>query len=140
MFGNGDGGGGPSAVMLERLRRTRATGLHSDRSGEQLPLVKTGFSLSEFFEHTRKQTDNGKSLPAWYVCVCSLGITLLTSRVGELYLERHRAVQTSQARTKRNFRISEHLIREAEYISTLASIQTEYSYPKEVSHQVQREV
>jgi len=67
MFGNGDGGGGPSAVMLERLRRTRAAGLHSDRSGEQLPLVKTGFSLSEFFENTRKKTDNGKSLPAWYV-------------------------------------------------------------------------
>jgi len=67
MFGNGDGGGGPSAVMLERLRRTRAAGLHSDRSGEQLPLVKTGFSLSDFFESTRKKTDNGKSLPAWYV-------------------------------------------------------------------------
>lgn len=65
MFGNGDGGGGPSAVMLERLRRTRAAGLHSDRSGEQLPLVKTGFSLSEFFENTRKKTDNGKTLPAW---------------------------------------------------------------------------
>jgi alpha-mannosidase len=67
MFGNGDGGGGPSAVMLERLRRTRAAGLHNDRSGEQLPLVKTGFSLSEFFENTRKKTGNGKSLPAWYV-------------------------------------------------------------------------
>jgi alpha-mannosidase len=67
MFGNGDGGGGPSAVMLERLRRTRAAGLHSDRSGEQLPLVKTGFTLSEFFENTRKKTNNGKSLPAWYV-------------------------------------------------------------------------
>lgn len=48
-----------------------------------------------------------------------------------MYLERHRAVQTSQSRTKRNFRISEHLIREAEYVSTLASIQTSYSYPKQ---------
>lgn len=65
MFGNGDGGGGPSAVMLERLRRTRAAGLHSDRSGEQLPLVKTGFTLSEFYEHTRKKTDNGRALPTW---------------------------------------------------------------------------
>jgi alpha-mannosidase len=49
-----------------------------------------------------------------------------------MYLERHRAVQTSQSRTKRNFRMSEHLIREAEYISTLASIQTAYAYPKQV--------
>lgn len=73
MFGNGDGGGGPSAVMLERLRRTRAAGLHSDRSGEQLPLVKTGFTLSEFFENTRKKTDNGKSLPAWCVSRLTCG-------------------------------------------------------------------
>lgn len=58
---------------------------------------------------------------------------MLIYRVGELYLERHRAVQTSQARTKRKFRVSEHLIREAEYVSTLASIHTKYSYPKEVS-------
>lgn len=65
MFGHGDGGGGPSAVMLERLRRTRAASLHSDKSGAELPLVKTGFTLSEFFEHTRKKTDNGKILPAW---------------------------------------------------------------------------
>lgn len=72
MFGNGDGGGGPSAVMLERLRRTRATGLHSDRSGEQLPLVKTGFTLSEFYENLRKKTDNGKILPTWCVAPSSL--------------------------------------------------------------------
>jgi len=92
MFGNGDGGGGPSAVMLERLRRTRAAGLHSDRSGEQLPLVKTGFSLSEFFENTRKKTDNGKALPAWYVEPGSqdlladiLGLESFTSNATELY-------------------------------------------------------
>jgi len=28
--------------------------------------------------------------------------------------------------------MSEHLIREAEYLSTLASIQTKYAYPKKV--------
>lgn len=50
-----------------------------------------------------------------------------------MYLERHRAVQTTQARTKRNFRFSEILIREAEYVATLASIQTDYQYPKQVS-------
>lgn len=60
-------------------------------------------------------------------------LAILMRRVGELYLERHRAVQTSQSRTKRNFRVSEHLIREAEYIATLASVQTSYAYPKEVS-------
>lgn len=60
-------------------------------------------------------------------------MVLIIIRNGELYLERHRGVQTSQARTKRNFRMSEHLIREAEYVSTLASIQTDYAYPKQVS-------
>lgn len=50
-----------------------------------------------------------------------------------MYLEKHRGVQTTQSRTKRNFRISEHLIREAEYVSTLASVQAGYAYPKKVS-------
>ena len=67
LYGHGDGGGGPSAVMLERLRRARATGLTSDTSGEHLPLIKTGITLSQFFAHLREQTDNGTRVPDWWV-------------------------------------------------------------------------
>lgn len=68
VYGHGDGGGGPTPVMLERLRRARAAGLHEDTNGEDLPLVKTGITLSDFFEMTRQKTKNGTILPDWYVC------------------------------------------------------------------------
>ena len=58
---------------------------------------------------------------------------MLTRRNGELYLENMRGTFTTQSNTKRNFRKSENLLREAELFSTLASIHTGFSYPKEVS-------
>ena len=42
VFGNGDGGGGPLAQMLEKLRRCRGV---SDTIG-RLPKVKMGYLLS----------------------------------------------------------------------------------------------
>lgn len=65
LFGHGDGGGGPSQVMLERLRRIRATCSASDKSGESVPLPRTGVTLSEFFENLRQTTANGQTLPDW---------------------------------------------------------------------------
>ena len=76
-FGNGDGGGGPNATMLERLRRARVVGEQNDASGSELPLVKCGRSLDDFFMTLREDTNNGEILPEW---------------VGELYLEIHRGV------------------------------------------------
>jgi alpha-mannosidase len=67
-FGNGDGGGGATAPMLESLRRCRAT---ANRSGE-LPKVRMGDSVEEFYTDIMAKTDNGANLPTWD---------------GELYLE-----------------------------------------------------
>lgn len=75
LFGNGDGGGGPNADMLERLRRARLVGVEHDPKGAEVPLVKVGSGMGEFFEEVRKKTRNGETLPSWW---------------GELYLEIHR--------------------------------------------------
>ncbi|WVQ95701.1 hypothetical protein IAU59_002800 [Kwoniella sp. CBS 9459] len=116
LFGNGDGGGGPTPPMLEKLRRARAIGKRSDAGG-QLPLVKMGGSFEQFFDSVRKETDNGVKLPYWR---------------GELYFELHRGTYTSHASIKKGNRKSEILMREAEYASTIASlIDPDYEYPKE---------
>nr|XP_019051258.1 alpha-mannosidase [Kwoniella bestiolae CBS 10118]OCF30188.1 alpha-mannosidase [Kwoniella bestiolae CBS 10118] len=115
LFGNGDGGGGPTPPMLERLRRARAIGKRSDAGG-QLPLVKMGGSFDEFYDSVRKETDNATKLPYWR---------------GELYFELHRGTYTSHASIKKGNRKSEILMREAEYAATIASlIDPDYEYPK----------
>jgi len=83
LFGNGDGGGGPTPEMMERLRRARAVGIEHDASGSELPLVKMGGSMAAFFEHIKVESENGQALPDWY---------------GELYLEFHRGVGVSRRR------------------------------------------
>lgn len=65
LYGHGDGGGGPKPLMMERLRRARATGRRRDPAGEELPLVKTGITLSDFFENIRDKTRNGSIVPDW---------------------------------------------------------------------------
>ncbi len=115
LFGNGDGGGGPTPPMLEKLRRARAVGKQHDAGG-QLPLVKMGGSFEEFYETVRKETLNGTRLPNWR---------------GELYFELHRATYTSHGSIKKGNRKSEILMREAEYAATMASLaDPNYEYPK----------
>ncbi|HEV7678870.1 MAG TPA: alpha-mannosidase [Candidatus Dormibacteraeota bacterium] len=93
LFGLGDGGGGPTREMLDSLHR-----LH-DVDG--LPLVDQG-TTGDFFAHVARE--DGERLATWS---------------GELYLERHRGVLTSQARIKRDNRLAERLLREAETWSAL---------------------
>ena len=115
LFGNGDGGGGPTPPMLEKLRRERAAGKQYDAGGV-LPMVKMGGSFDEFFDTIKEQTVNGKRLPIWK---------------GELYLEVHRATYTSHGSIKRGNRKNEILLREAEYAATMASLaDPDYEYPK----------
>ncbi len=79
--------------MLERLRRARAAGMECDRSGGELPLIKTGVTLRDFFEMTRERTRNGTILPDWRVSSLLIENGQADeSRNGELYLEKHRAV------------------------------------------------
>ncbi|KAG8909592.1 Glycoside hydrolase, 38 vacuolar alpha mannosidase, partial [Tulasnella sp. 417] len=113
-FGNGDGGGGPLNKMLENLRRIRATA----NEHRELPVVSMGESVDEFYDDIHKQTDEGKTLPVWR---------------GELYLEFHRGTYTSHGSIKKGNRHSETLMRDVEYLATLASVfkPEKYSYPKD---------
>ncbi|ORX38066.1 glycosyl hydrolases family 38 N-terminal domain-domain-containing protein [Kockovaella imperatae] len=114
LFGHGDGGGGPINWMLERLSRVQAVA-EGCEAGGLLPTIKIDGSFDEFYETLREKTNNGMALPTWH---------------GEMYLERHRACQTSQARIKRSNRKLEILIREVELLATLASIRdTDFHYP-----------
>ncbi|MFZ7087255.1 alpha-mannosidase [Curtobacterium sp. RRHDQ10] len=101
-FGHGDGGGGPTVVMMERARR------QADLEGS--PVVEHATPRS-FFEAAEREYRNA---PTW---------------VGELYLEGHRGTYTSQAMTKQGNRRSEHLLREAELWSTTATLRHGVPYP-----------
>ncbi|CAG8578871.1 16816_t:CDS:10, partial [Acaulospora colombiana] len=106
LFGNGDGGGGPLASMIERLHRLR------DVDG--LAKVDMG-SADDFYERLER---NSSELVSWK---------------GELYFELHRGTYTSHGRIKRYNRKSELLLRDVEILSTFASHveQGNGAYPKE---------
>ncbi|KAI0351116.1 hypothetical protein OH77DRAFT_1506678 [Trametes cingulata] len=116
VFGNGDGGGGPLAKMLENLRRIRATGNHS----RDIPPVNMGHSVDEFFDVIAKDSGAGSKLPNWS---------------GELYLEFHRGTYTSHGSIKKGNRKSEILLRDVEVLATFASLyrfhKSDYVYPNE---------
>ncbi|PYH35738.1 alpha-mannosidase [Aspergillus neoniger CBS 115656] len=114
VFGKGDGGGGPTFEHLEKLRRCRGL---SDKVG-LLPRVKMGNSVDEFFAKLEKKVEQGTRFATWY---------------GELYFELHRGTYTTQANNKRGNRKSEFLLREIEYLATLATLEQpadKYKYPK----------
>lgn len=104
LFGHGDGGGGPTAEMLETLRRT------GDLLGVPRCQPRTP---QEFFQRLEAKT---RSIP---------------TIVGELYLELHRATYTSQAMMKRGLRKSERLLHDIELIGVLARSETQAAYPQE---------
>ena len=64
-FGHGDGGGGPRPLLLERVSRARGIGMKSLGQSAEMPLVKQGSTLSEFFDHVRQDTKEGAKLPVW---------------------------------------------------------------------------
>jgi alpha-mannosidase len=103
-FGYGDGGGGPTREMIAAAHRT------ADLEGS--PKVRIG-TAANFFAQAQAEYS---SLPVW---------------VGEMYLELHRGTYTSQAKTKRGNRRSEHLLREAELWCSTASVRTAgaFDYP-----------
>jgi alpha-mannosidase len=101
-FGWGDGGGGPTGEMIAAARRTASL--------EGSPMVHLS-TPQRFFEAAEAEYPEP---PVWS---------------GELYLEFHRGTYTSQARTKRGNRRSEHLLREAELWATTAAVQADAGYP-----------
>ncbi|WP_327583733.1 glycosyl hydrolase-related protein [Nonomuraea sp. NBC_00507] len=107
-YGYGDGGGGPTREMAERLRR------FADLEGA--PRV-TSRSPAAFFEEAEAELlDAGPLQPVYR---------------GELYLELHRGTLTSQAAMKRHNRRCESLLRAAEYLSAAASTLCGAPYPHE---------
>ncbi len=106
-FGHGDGGGGPTAQMLERFRRLR------DFPGS--PKLQIG-RVAEFYEKIAT-----RSLPVW---------------VGEKYLEYHRATFTTQGKVKLLHRQLEHALVETETAATLATLAKQYPYPEAAIHRL----
>ncbi|KAH8919273.1 glycoside hydrolase family 38 protein [Atractiella rhizophila] len=117
-YGNGDGGGGPLAPMIEGLRRIRAA---ANERGE-LPKVKMGSSVGDFYRAIEKDSNGGRDLTTWH---------------GELYFELHRGTYTSHGSIKKGNRKSEVLLREIEFAATFASLaphareDRQYVFPKD---------
>jgi alpha-mannosidase len=93
LFGYGDGGGGPTEEMMERLRRIKNV--------PGLPEV-TIRSSQEFFTRCKKD----------------IADPLVWS--GELYFEYHRGTYTTQANNKRDNRRCEELLHDVEFLWAIA--------------------
>ncbi|MBV7328440.1 alpha-mannosidase [Chloroflexi bacterium TSY] len=102
-FGNGDGGGGPTQMML--------SGSQEMKEHPGLPKVRLS-TVKDFM--ARLEQKSGDKLPTWN---------------GELYFELHRGTYTSQARNKRANRKSEFLLHDAEFLAAWASLHGDYAYP-----------
>eukprot|EP01080_Neovahlkampfia_damariscottae_P006740 gene6740-10905_t len=98
LYGHGDGGGGPTIEMIERLKRVKNI--------DGIPKVEPG-TPKEFFD-TMKKDHKEKQLCTWN---------------GELYLEGHRGIYTSQGFAKRGNRKSEFLLREIEILATIFNLE-----------------
>ena len=108
LFGYGDGGGGPTVEMLERLKRMK------DVDG--LPRMESR-APADFF--TRCEADIIDPL-VW---------------VGELYFELHRGTYTTQARNKLGNRRSEELLHDVEFLSAIGFALHGKPYPtEEINH------
>ncbi|MCE0497764.1 MAG: alpha-mannosidase [Methylacidiphilales bacterium] len=103
LFGFGDGGGGPTEEMLERLRRMK------DVPG--LPDV-TIRNSQDFFARCEKD----------------LADPLVWK--GELYMEGHRGTYTTQAANKRDNRRSEEALHDVEFLAALAFLFKGARYPQ----------
>lgn len=93
-FGFGDGGGGPTAGMIERLRRAVDT--------DGLPKVQY-------------------SSPATALAAIEDDARDLTTHVGEMYFEEHRGTYTTQAENKRLNRLMEVLLHDVELLQAVGT-------------------
>ena len=112
-FGYGDGGGGPTREMMWDAR------LQADLEGS--PRVRFG-TADAFFGAVEREYAGP---PVWS---------------GEMYLEFHRGIYTSQARTKRGNRRNEQLLLEAELWSASAAVRAGAPYPYDELDELWQEV
>lgn len=107
--GWGDGGGGPTREHAETARRTA----HLAGSPEVSWGTPAAF-FSEVEEMAEREAAAGAALPVW---------------TGEMPLELHRGIFTSQQRTKAGNRRCEALLHEAELWCATATVRTGMPYP-----------
>jgi len=106
-YGWGDGGGGPTKEMIETGRKMQEL--------PGVPQIRFG-KAEEFFDRLAARVEGNPKLPVVD---------------GELYLEYHRGTYTSQARTKKNNRMSEILLHNVELFGCLARQCIDgYEYPQ----------
>lgn len=103
LYGYGDGGGGPTKEMVERLRRYRDL--------QSLPQTVMG-SPQEYFSAIASETKN------------------LQRHTGEIYFEYHRGTYTSQSWIKKANRQAEFLLHDIEFLSAVASRTRAFQYPQ----------
>jgi alpha-mannosidase len=150
LFGIGDGGGGPTRAMLERLQRVRdLRGLprvhirspqtffeeieqDAERAGELAAIghersQSTKVVLPSGTQDVHKNTFLGRA-PAALPRALGGG---LPKWVGELYFERHRGTYTTQCQTKRRNRLCQTALHDAEMLCTAASTLPGFVYPQE---------
>ncbi|MGH0161871.1 UNVERIFIED_CONTAM: hypothetical protein FKN15_041704 [Acipenser sinensis] len=112
LFGYGDGGGGPTQRMLQRLERVRDT--------DGLPRVQM-------------------SSPDQLFSALEADSTLLCTWTGELFLELHNGSYTTQAQIKKGNRQCETLLHDIEVVSSLAlSRNPSFQYPADRLHKLWR--
>ena len=104
LFGYGDGGGGPTIEMLERLKRMK------DVDG--LPRMQCR-TPDDFFQR------------------CESDIVDPLVWIGELYFELHRGTYTTQARNKLGNRRSEEILHDVEYLAAVGSVMFGQPYPQD---------
>lgn len=109
-YGMGDGGGGPTEEMVGRGE------LIQEHEIWGLPAVEFT-TFQDFFDRLREKA--GQRLPVWS---------------GELYFELHRGTYTSQSEVKKNNRLCESALHQAEFLAAFASEETDYVYPGQQFH------
>lgn len=116
LYGHGDGGGGPTKDIMERIERLQ------DCDG--IPRIISS-NPSDFFHHVCLSADiclalnmfqlekDGRNLCEWR---------------GELYLELHNGTYTTHADVKRYNRYCEFLLRESEFVQSILFITNKRQY------------
>ncbi len=112
VYGNGDGGGGPTQTHIELIRRQSRL--------QFVPKVRFG-SAVDYFKRIEKYKDR---LPHYQ---------------GELYLEKHQGTYTTQARNKYYNRRLECMLHDCEFLAAHAYLKG-FAYPHQFFETIWKEV
>ena len=112
VYGNGDGGGGPTHTHIELIRRQNKL--------QFLPKVQCGKAI-DYFKRLEKYKD------------------MLPQHKGELYLEKHQGTYTTQARNKYYNRRLECMLHDAEFLATHAYLKG-FAYPHQIFETIWKEL